>query len=93
SIVVEKIERLKGSEFVVSFADLAADFMGWRTLLRAFMAALSPKGESADFHVICAEDSGWIEEARRRNMDFGPFVQVYNHEDEMATEGVLTDVA
>lgn len=75
SVMIDKLMRLKSGEIVVSFGDLARDFMGWRSVLRSFMNALSLKYEE-DVQVICSEDVRWINEARKRNMDFGPKVQL-----------------
>lgn len=74
SVLIDKLVLLKSGEVVISFGDLAKDFMGWRSLLRNFMNSLSQKGE--DFQVVCADDSRWISEAKKRNMDFGPEVQL-----------------
>ncbi|MBI3540931.1 MAG: hypothetical protein HY073_02170 [Deltaproteobacteria bacterium] len=72
SVVIEKICKMKSGEVVISFGDLAKDFMGWRTLLRSFMSGLAPR--NMDLQVVCAEDPKWIAEAKKRNMDFGPEV-------------------
>ena len=74
SVLIEKLVLLKSQELVISFGDLAKDFMGWRGVLRNFMNTLSQRRE--DFQVVCAEDARWISEARKRNMDFGPDVQL-----------------
>lgn len=78
SVVIDKLSLLKSREIVVSFGDLAKDFMGWRSLLRSFMNALSPKQfrQQEDVQIVCAEDAKWISEARKRNMDFGPEVNL-----------------
>lgn len=77
SVLIDKLSLLKSKEVVTSFGDLAADFMSWRALLRSFMSSLAPKpGRQEDLQVICAEDPRWISEAKKRNMDFGPQVEV-----------------
>lgn len=73
--LVEKLLRLRSPTFVVSFGDLATDFMSWRAVLRHFMNTLSLKSRE-DFQVVCAEDPRWIHEAKRRNMDFGANVEL-----------------
>ena len=74
-ILIDKLGLLKSRDVIVSVGDFASDFMGWRTLLRNFMTALSQRHKQ-DVQVVCAEDSRWISEARKRNMDFGPDVSL-----------------
>ncbi len=74
SIVIDKLSLMKSRDAVVSFGDFAKDFMGWRALLRSFMATLSTR--DWDFQVVCAEDPKWVSEAKKRNMDFGPQVML-----------------
>lgn len=69
--LIAKLSLLKSPAFVISFGDLAKDFMGWRSILRNFMTALSHQVGEEDLQVFCAEDPRWIHEAKRRNMDFG----------------------
>ncbi len=76
SELIQKLARLRSSGIVASFGDLATDFMSWRGVLRNFMGTLSQRLGKADLQVFCAEDPRWIQEARRRNMDFGPNVEV-----------------
>ena len=71
---IDKIVLLKSQEVVTCFGDLSKDFMGWRALLRNFMNTLSLQYGEKDLEVICAEEPKWINEARKRNMDFGPNV-------------------
>lgn len=72
--IVDKIVRLKASEIILSFGDMAKDFMGWRALLRLFITSLSLK--RPDMQIVCCENQKWINEAKKRNMDFGPEVTV-----------------
>lgn len=74
SILIDKLALLKSPDVVVSFGDLSKDFMGWRAMLRSFISSLAMK--HSDFQVVCAEDPKWISEAKKRNMDFGPQVQL-----------------
>ncbi len=73
-LLIDKLALLKSMDVILSFGDLSRDFMGWRTLLRNFMNSLSTRHDH--FQVICAEDPRWISEAKKRNMDFGPNVQL-----------------
>ena len=90
--IVEKIRRLKTNECGISFGDLARDFMGWRSLLRSFVNCLAQRSGEEDFHLICSEEGRWIEEARRRNMDFGPLVSL-RYDESPEISGVKSDVA
>lgn len=74
SVLISKLARLKSGEVVVSFGDLAKDFMGWRSLLRNFMNSLTSRDE--EVQVVCSEDPRWISEAKKRNMDFGSLVDL-----------------
>lgn len=76
SQLIEKLIRLKSPEIVASFGDLSADFMGWRGVLRGFIGLLAQRLGREDLQVVCAEEPRWIQEARRRNMDFGSSVEV-----------------
>ncbi len=74
SLLIDKLALLKSPDVVISFGDLSKDFMTWRAMLRGFMACLARRHD--DFQVVCAEDPKWISEARKRNMDFGPQVNL-----------------
>lgn len=74
--LIQKIILLKSQELVTCFGDLARDFMGWRALLRSFVHSLSLQYGERDLEIICAEDPRWVGEARKRNMDFGPQVNL-----------------
>ncbi|MBI2066510.1 MAG: hypothetical protein HYT77_00660 [Deltaproteobacteria bacterium] len=74
--IVDKVARLGAPTFVISFGEMARDFMSWRALLRSFMGGLSQRIRKEDIQMFCAEDSRWIQEARRRNMDFGADVEL-----------------
>lgn len=74
--MIDKLTLLKSNDFVLSLGDFAQDFMGWRSQLRCFMGALSQKLGKREVQVVCSEDPRWIHEARRRNMDFGPDVEL-----------------
>ena len=76
SQLIEKLCRLKSTQCVVSFRELAKDFMGWRGVLRNFMNALAQRAKGEDIEIVCTEDPQWIHEAKRRNMDFGPEVEL-----------------
>ena len=80
SVLITKLARLKSNELVVSFGDLARDFMGWRAILRHFVNSLcaipSRGNESSDSQIVCSENAKWVAEAKKRNMDFGPDVKL-----------------
>ncbi|MBI2982448.1 MAG: hypothetical protein HYY44_09225 [Deltaproteobacteria bacterium] len=74
--LMDKLCRLRSPVVVLSLGDLADDFMRWRSLLRTFMNQVNQKMEREDLQIICAEDERWIQEAKRRNMDFGMNVEL-----------------
>ncbi len=74
--LINKVSRLRSSGFVISLGDLARDFMDWRSILRGFMTALAQKVGDQELQVVCTEDPRWIHEAKRRNMDFGPTIEL-----------------
>ncbi|MDO8461601.1 MAG: M17 family peptidase N-terminal domain-containing protein [Deltaproteobacteria bacterium] len=80
--IIQKIEKLKVCEFVICFSDLAHDFMSWRSLLRSFVTTLALQYGEKEFKVICAEDLRYVNETRRRNMDFGTQVTLHYDDDE-----------
>ncbi len=73
-VLIDKLALLKSGDFIISFGDLAKDFMSWRALLRSFMGSLSSR--TNDIQIICAEDPKWVAEAKKRNMDFGPEIHL-----------------
>lgn len=76
SALIDKLYRLRSPVIVLSLGDLAKDFMEWRSLLRSFMNQVNQKMEREDLQIVCAEDAKWIQEAKRRNMDFGINVEL-----------------
>ncbi len=75
-LLIKKIVKLKSCDLVMSFGDLARDFMGWRSLLRSFVTSLALQHGRDNYRVICSENTKWVQEAKRRNMDFGADVAV-----------------
>ena len=74
--VLKKTEGMKYEQIIVSFEDLAKDFMEWRYLLRELVHSLYPRAESRDLALVLRENPKWIAETRRRNMDLGVDVQI-----------------
>lgn len=74
TLLIDKLALLKSPDVIISFGDLSKDFMSWRAMLRSFMSSLSRRHDN--FQVVCSEDPKWISEARKRNMDFGPQVNL-----------------
>lgn len=91
-MIVEKIKKLKPADLVISFGDLGADFMSWRAVLRAFVSVLTEKLGQANLSLYCADQTAWVSEAKRRNMDFGPLVTV-DFDDELTDSGLKSYVA
>lgn len=75
-VMVQKLVKLKSRDLALTLGDLARDFMGWRTLLRSFVGSLVTQHGKDRYRVLCAENPKWVQEAKRRNMDFGPEVSV-----------------
>jgi hypothetical protein len=75
-LLIQKVIKLKSRDLVLTLGDLSKDFMGWRTLLRSFVGSLALQHGRDDYRVLCAENTKWVQEAKRRNMDFGPEVTV-----------------
>lgn len=75
--MIDKLSLLKSPACVVSFGDLASDFMGWRSVLRSFMTLVPHSLGERDLQIVCTEEGRWIHEAKRRNMDFGVNVELY----------------
>lgn len=75
-LLIQKVIKLKSRDLALTLGDLSKDFMGWRTLLRSFVGSLALQHGRDDYRVLCAENTKWVQEAKRRNMDFGPEVAV-----------------
>ncbi len=74
SLILEKVLRKKNRSFALSLSDLAIGMFEWRNTVRLFISMLSGKNE--DYQIALLEPSDFVEDARRRHMDFAFDVQV-----------------
>lgn len=74
SLILEKILRKKNKSFCLSLSDLTKGMFEWRNTVRLFVSMLSGKDE--DYHIALLEPEEYVEDARRRHMDFAYDVQV-----------------
>jgi len=74
SMILDKLLLKKDSSFSLSLSDLAKGMFEWRNAVRLFMSMLS--GRSEDYHVSLVEPLEYVDDARRRHMDFAYDVQV-----------------
>jgi len=74
SIILEKILRKNNDSFCLSLSDLAGSMFEWRNTVRLFVSMLS--GKEKDYHISLLEPEEYVEDARKRHMDFAYDVQV-----------------
>lgn len=74
TLILEKLLKKKNHSFCLSLSDLTADMFEWRSAVRLFMSMLS--GKSEDYQISLIEPESFVEDARRRHMDFAFDVQV-----------------
>ncbi|MCE9625602.1 MAG: hypothetical protein K8R69_09165 [Deltaproteobacteria bacterium] len=74
SMILDKLLLKKDTSFCLSLSDLAKGMFEWRNAVRLFMSMLSGRGE--DFHISLIEPREYVDDARRRHMDFAYDVQV-----------------
>ena len=74
SLILEKLLRKKNKSFCLSLSDLAKGMFEWRNTVRLFMSMLSGKEEN--YQISLLEPDGFVDDARKRHMDFAYDVQV-----------------
>jgi cytosol aminopeptidase family protein len=75
SMIVEKL-LLKGSRsFSLSLSDLIPGMFEWRNAVRLFVSMIS--GREEELTVTLVEEKPFVEDAKRRNMDFAYDVNVH----------------
>jgi len=74
SLILEKLLRKNNNSFCLSLSDLAKGMFEWRNTVRLFISMLS--GKSKDYFISLTEPEEFVEDARRRHMDFAYDVQV-----------------
>lgn len=74
SLILEKLLRKKNRSFCLSLSDLVQGMFEWRNTVRLFVSMLS--GKDKDFQISLMEPVAFVEDARKRHMDFSYDVQV-----------------
>ena len=74
TMVLERILLKKNHSISLSLSDLASGMFEWRNTVRLFMSMLS--GRTEDYQINLVEPQTYVEDARRRHMDFAYDVQV-----------------
>lgn len=74
AIMLEKLLLKKDLSFCLSLSELAPAMFEWRNAVRLFMSMLS--GRSENFYVSLLEPAEFVDDARKRHMDFAYDVQV-----------------
>ncbi len=72
--IVEKILRKGSPSFSLSLSDLIPGMFEWRNAVRLFVSMIS--GQEGELSVTLIEDKPFVEDAKRRNMDFAYDVKV-----------------
>ncbi|MBL7686025.1 MAG: hypothetical protein JNK65_08345, partial [Deltaproteobacteria bacterium] len=75
NFLVEKLMLKKSNSFVLSFSDFVPGMFEWRNTVRLFMSMIS--GRKEDLSVTLVEKTDFVEDARKRHMDFAFDVQVH----------------
>ena len=74
TLILEKLLLKKNHSITLSLSDLAQGMFEWRNAVRLFMSMLS--GREEDYQINLLEPRDYVEDARRRHMDFAYDVQV-----------------
>jgi hypothetical protein len=74
SMILEKLLRKKNPSFCLSLSDLVQGMFEWRNTVRLFVSMLS--GKDSDYQISLMEPAPFVEDARKRHMDFAYDVQV-----------------
>jgi len=74
TLILEKLLLKKNPSISLSLSDLASGMFEWRNAVRLFMSMLS--GREEDYQINLVEPRDYVEDARRRHMDFAYDVQV-----------------
>lgn len=72
--IVEKLMMKKTHSFCLSISDLVPGMFEWRNAVRLFVSMLSGRGE--EMKITLVEDRNYIEDAKKRHMDFAFDVKV-----------------
>ena len=72
--IVERVLMKKSQSFCLSISDLVPGMFEWRNAVRLFVSMISGRGE--EMNVTLVEDRPYIEDAKKRHMDFAFDVKV-----------------
>jgi len=75
TLIVEKLLHKKCNSFTLSLSDLIPGMFEWRNAVRLFVSMIS--GRNEDMTVTLVEDSPYVEDAKKRHMDFAYDVAVH----------------
>ncbi|MFO1518434.1 MAG: M17 family peptidase N-terminal domain-containing protein [bacterium] len=75
TMLVEKILMKKTVSFSLSLSDLIPGMFEWRNAVRLFVSMLS--GRNEEMVITLVEDGAFIEDAKKRHMDFAYDVNVH----------------
>lgn len=74
AMILEKLLRKKNQSFCLSLSDLVQGMFEWRNTVRLFVSMLS--GKEVDYQISLMEPEAFVDDARKRHMDFAYDVQV-----------------
>jgi hypothetical protein len=75
TLIVEKVLHKKCASFSLSLTDLIPGMFEWRNAVRLFVSMIS--GREEDLSVTLVEDGAFVEDAKKRHMDFAYDVSVH----------------
>lgn len=75
TLIVEKLLHKKCHSFSLSLSDLIPGMFEWRNAVRLFVSMIS--GRNEDMTVTLVEDGPYVEDAKKRHMDFAYDVNVH----------------
>jgi hypothetical protein len=75
TLIVEKLLQKKCASFSLSLTDLIPGMFEWRNAVRLFVSMIS--GREGDLSVTLVEDGPFVEDAKKRHMDFAYDVAVH----------------
>jgi hypothetical protein len=76
SLWVQKLLGLRERTWLLSFSELADDFLTWRNCLRTFVHDVLQCADFLPDRLILSEEPAWVLEAKKRTMDFGESVHL-----------------
>ncbi len=74
TMIVDRLTLKKCNAFCLSLSDLIPGMFEWRNTVRLLVSILS--GREEEIHITLVEKTPFVEDAKKRNMDFAFDVQV-----------------